>query len=101
MPWHSMNKGSKEKMSEQEIRDLCLKRKITNRKLKELGLTKVYGYRIPLEICTDNELKEAYQYCRSCAEEAAFWDNERKSDMLYDSCDLIRKEQDKRKGGNK
>lgn len=88
-------------MSEEQIRELCIKRKITKKRLTELGYTKVYGYRIPLEICTDAELKEAYQYCRECAEEAAFFDNVRKSDMLYESCGQIEKEQNKRKGGAK
>ena len=85
-------------MSVDEIRTLCLKGKITKKRLAELGYTKVYGCKIPLELCTDAELKEARQYCRSCAEEAAFFDNARKSDILYGSCDQIDKEIAKRKG---
>lgn len=80
---------STEKPTAAQIRELCLKRKITNKALKELGYTKVYGYRIPLELCTKEELQEAWQYCERCAEEAAFFDNVRKSNLLYDSVKTI------------
>lgn len=81
-----------------EIRAKCLAGKMTAKKLKAMGYTKVYGLKIPLELETDDELKEGLKYCRSCAEEAAFWDNVRKSDRLYESVAKIKAEIAKRKG---
>ena len=81
-----------------EIRSKCLAGKMTAKKLAEMGYTKVYGLKIPLELETDAELKEGLEYCLSCAEEAAFWDNERKSDCLYESVAKINAEIAKRKG---
>lgn len=81
-----------------DIRSKCLAGKMTAKKLTEMGYTKVYGLKIPLELETDAELKEGLEYCLSCAEEAAFWDNVRKSDRLYESVAKIEAEIAKRKG---
>ena len=86
-------------MTTDEIREGCLTGKITQKKLKELGYTKVYGLKIPLELETDEELSDGLKYCRYCAEEEAFYDNERKSDLFYESCDKIKAEIEKRKRG--
>lgn len=83
-----------------EIRAKCLAGKMTAKKLTAMGYTKVYGLKIPLELETDAELKEGLEYCLSCAEEAAFWDNARKSDRLYHSVKLIEDEIAKRKERN-
>ena len=80
----------------EEIRTKCLAGKMTAKKLTEMGYTKVYGLRIPLELETDAELKEGLKYCLSCAEEEAFFDNARKSDRLYHSVKLIEDEIAKR-----
>lgn len=82
----------------EEIRTKCLAGKMTAKKLTEMGYTKVYGLKIPLELQTDNELKEGWTFCERCAEEAAFWDNARKSDRLYESVRKIEAEMAKRKG---
>lgn len=83
-----------------EIRAKCLAGKMTAKKLTEMGYTKVYGLKIPLELETDAELKEGLKYCYSCAAEAAFWDNDRKSDRLYESVAKIEAEIAKRKEAN-
>lgn len=82
----------------EEIRAKCLAGKMTAKKLTAMGYTKVYGLKIPLELETDAELKEGLQYCLSCAEEAAFFDNDMKSDRLYESVAKIKAEIAKRKG---
>lgn len=81
-----------------EIRAKCLAGKMTAKKLTAMGYTKVYGLKIPLELETDDELKEGWTFCERCAEEAAFFDNARKSDRLYHSVKLIEDEIAKRKG---
>lgn len=83
----------------EEIRTKCLAGKMTAKKLTAMGYTKVYGLKIPLELETDAELEEGLRYCRSCAEEAAFFDNARKSDRLYHSVKLIEDEIAKREKG--
>lgn len=90
-------KASDNKMVD-DIRTKCLAGKMTAKKLTAMGYTKVYGLKIPLELETDDELQEGLEYCRSCAEEAAFWDNVRKSDRLYESVVKIEDEIAKRKG---
>ncbi len=84
-------------MTKEEIRALCLKKKITKKRLTELGYTKVYGLKIPLELLTDQELEEGYRYVGSCADEAAFFDNDRKWHILCDSESAIKREIEKRK----
>lgn len=86
---------------EEDIRKLCLQGKMTAKKLSALGYTKVYGLKIPLELETIEELKEGLDYCQKCAEEAAFYDNAIKSNRLYQSVELIKKEIAKRKGADK
>lgn len=83
-----------------EIRAKCLAGKMTAKKLTAMGYTKVYGLKIPLELETDAELKEGLEYCLSCAAEAAFWDNDRKNDRLYESVTKIKAEIAKRKGAS-
>lgn len=82
----------------EEIRAKCLAGKMTAKKLTAMGYTKVYGLKIPLELETDDELKEGWTFCERRAEEAAFFDNTRKSDRLYHSVKLIEAEIAKRKG---
>lgn len=81
-----------------DIRTKCLAGKMTAKKLTAMGYTKVYGLKIPLELLTDAELEEGLRYCRSCAEEAAFFDNAGKSDRLYGSVAKIKAEIAKREG---
>lgn len=81
-----------------EIRTLCLSGKMTQKRLEALGYTKVYGLKIPLELMTDQELDEGRADIRHCAEEAAFFDNAKKSDLLYESERQIKGEIARRKG---
>ena len=91
-------KTSDSSLSVDEIRTLCLKGKMTQKRLSDLGYTKVYGLKIPLELMTDQELSEGRQYVRSCAEEGAFFDNAQKSDRLYSAENQINGEIKRRKG---
>lgn len=84
-------------MTKEEIRALCLKKKITKKRLSELGYTKVYGLKIPLELLTDQELEEGYRYVIECADAAAFFDNVRKWNILCESERAIEREIGKRK----
>lgn len=82
----------------EQIRTLCLKGKMTQKSLADRGYTKVYGLKIPLELMTDQELEEGRADIRHCAEEAAFFDNAKKSDLLYESERQIKGEIARRKG---
>ena len=93
-----LKKTSDSSLTVDEIRTLCLKGKMTQKRLSDLGYTKVYGLKIPLELMTDQELSEGRQYVRSCAEEAAFFDNAQKSDRLYSAENKIKGEIERRKG---
>lgn len=65
---------------------------------RESKVSEGYGLKIPLELMTDQELEDGRADIRHCAEEAAFFDNAKKSYLLYESERQIKGEIARRKG---
>lgn len=84
-------------MSADEVRDACLRGRLTAKRLKAMGYTKVFGLKIPLELETDGELAEGITYLRRCRDEAAFYDNTRKYNRLLESTNAVEAEIARRK----